>query len=211
MATSHDKSTRWLVFGDSIVSGFFDTCGGWVDRLKHDQMMKFIRDGAGVKVFNLGISGQTSRDLLARIEGELAARLSPRGNCVVVISIGGNDSALEDGTARIDISVFQDTMQKIIAIAKRYTKRIVVVGLLPVDEQRTRPVAWGRNLSFTNERLMDFDRTLQLVAQREGATFVSLATLFGDNASQFLYDGVHPNDEGHKIIYNRMRKELDAI
>ena len=72
MATSHDKSTRWLVFGDSIVSGFFDTCGGWVDRLKHDQMMKFIRDGAGVKVFDLGISGQTSKDLLARIEGEVA-------------------------------------------------------------------------------------------------------------------------------------------
>lgn len=210
MANIHPKRTRWLVFGDSIAEGFFDTQGGWVDRLKQSQMTRYIKEGAGVKVFNLGISGQTSSDLLMRIESELQARKSPKHSMTVLVAIGANDSALEDGKPRMSAQRYKETIGRIIAIIRRYTHDIVLIGLLPVDEQQTSPVAWGNNLSFANSRIMQFDEVLQEVSQDEKVGYVALAPLFqSDMLPTLLTDGVHPNDEGHKIIYNKVWKELE--
>jgi lysophospholipase L1-like esterase len=48
--------TKFLVFGASIVQGFYDKeCGGWPNRLD----MHNMNNNVYAPVFNLGISGNT--------------------------------------------------------------------------------------------------------------------------------------------------------
>ena len=79
-------SKRICVFGASITWGAFDDKkGGWVNRLK---LINFAQ-GNCIDIHNLGISGNTTNELLERIDTELFAR-NPD---LIIFSIGANDSS----------------------------------------------------------------------------------------------------------------------
>lgn len=60
------------IFGDSITWGASDSeKGGWVERLKI-----YFGEKYDINVYNLGISGDATEDLLVRIEKELRSRKS---------------------------------------------------------------------------------------------------------------------------------------
>lgn len=88
---------RILIFGDSIVQGFYDTdLGGWVNRLAVYSMSKVISSDYTYSkdIFNIGISGHNTERLLNRIECELDARTHGE-NDIIMFSIGVNDSSYE--------------------------------------------------------------------------------------------------------------------
>ena len=62
-----------FIFGDSITSGMWDTQGGWADQIKQRVTTQCINSHfeIDIEVYNLGISGNTSRDLLYRFELEI--------------------------------------------------------------------------------------------------------------------------------------------
>src|SRR5438270_8640503 len=89
---------RVLVFGDSIAQGFWDTEGGWVATLsKHytELALKDLRNNKQPGIYNLRISGDTTRSLLARIESETKVRKWPGEPLLVLIAIGTNDDLFE--------------------------------------------------------------------------------------------------------------------
>ncbi len=59
-----------LVFGDSIAYGAWDEEGGWVERLKRYLHHRTTSYGEYHLVYNLAVSGETSRGILERLEGE---------------------------------------------------------------------------------------------------------------------------------------------
>ena len=69
--------TEIIVFGDSLAEGFGTDDGGFVSRL---EIL------LGHKITNLGVSGDTTRDGLIRLNNVLA-----RDAKLVIISLGGND------------------------------------------------------------------------------------------------------------------------
>ena len=72
------------VFGDSVTWGAWDNKGGWVSRLR-----AFIESGnRDYFVYNLGVSGDTTKELLGRFDIEAKAR-SPN---IIIFQIGDNDS-----------------------------------------------------------------------------------------------------------------------
>lgn len=61
---------RVLVFGDSITQGFWDLDGGWVARLRRTydkQMIEGVNDDPP-SLFNLGVSGDSSDDIVTRFD-----------------------------------------------------------------------------------------------------------------------------------------------
>ena len=61
-----------LIFGDSITWGAYDPeQGGWATRLRN----YFEEKDNDIDVYNLGISGDTTADLLERIEIEAKSRV----------------------------------------------------------------------------------------------------------------------------------------
>ena len=130
------------VFGDSIVVGSDDReAGGWVARLKLD-----LNARGKIGVYNLGVDGDRTEQLLRRLAGEAAARNAS----VIVISIGANDLGWH-GTSGTDITLFRERYDHILSEAEQFTRRILVLGLLNVDEGNARAGQLRRRL--TPERL----------------------------------------------------------
>ena len=75
-----------------------------------------------VTVYNMGISGDTSDDLLKRFSVECAAR-EPT---VVIFAIGINDSRYIDDEDHSDVSLeqYEQNLQKLIDGARVYTSEI---------------------------------------------------------------------------------------
>ncbi|MFA6022405.1 MAG: GDSL-type esterase/lipase family protein [Rhodospirillales bacterium] len=96
---------RICFFGDSFVNGCGDPALlGWVGRVCARQSQK----GHDLTLYNLGIRGDSSSDVLARWAFEAESRLKAHPNRRLVFSFGANDAAQNipraislDHTARI--------------------------------------------------------------------------------------------------------------
>lgn len=204
-----------LVFGDSTVYGKGDTMGGWVQRLRSSVDTEFYKvspDGyyAGA-IVALPANGGTSVDLLNRFETDLKPRAV--AGVSIIICVGLNDSSWNNAEKRnrVEISVTQESLSKIIEISKKYTSDITVLGLLPVDESRADPLPWGRGYSYLNHQIARYNDVIKDVSTKSDVNFIDL---LGETNNQkyidtMIRDGVHPNNEGHELIYKIVRKELE--
>lgn len=191
-----------LVFGDSIAYGLWDSEGGWVQRLRQlvDQKIRDSKFELDCSVFNLGISGNTSEDILARLEDEIQPR--KEGGMVIMIAIGTNDSVvnLETGNFWVSPAKYQENLEKIVKKATKYSDRVVLLGLFPVDE-RVDPIPWVENCSYKNENIKMYEQILESVARLNNTDFIPLFDKFSKDPKRLLEDGVHPNSKGHAAIY----------
>lgn len=210
---------RILFFGDSITQGFFDSQGGWVQRLTNDYHMftlqEFSRpDGMWIGCFNLGISGDTVERVLDRFDDEVKRRETEKG-AIVVIAVGINDARMRDNRAFIDEYDFQRHFEKLLQKARKTTNKVMCVGLTAVDESLTDPWPYssGRN-QWSNPRINAFEDIIKQAAMREDIVFVPVHDQFLarlEAGHKLLSDGLHPNDEGHAFIAQLVRVELEKL
>lgn len=201
-----------LIFGDSITEGYWDSQGGWADRLKQ---WSYRRDlsanniGSGHSIINLGISANTTTEILARIESDSIVRKVDRGDAVFVLAIGINDSRAEDEPTnyRFEINEFQSNMTKIIEIIKRWTNDIILVGLTPVDESLASPI-YG-NIFYNNERISEFNSVIGKLAVNNDLKYVDIFEAMSKlDYKSMMSDGLHPNDAGHEWIAEQVKPHL---
>lgn len=207
---------RVLVFGASSVQGFWDTQGGWADRLKSHYQQAQVEDfNQGritdlPKVMNLGISGDGTKELLARMDIEAGARQNAKG-LVIVVSIGSNNAAILNGRAVSTPEEYGQDLQKIIDTAHKYTDKLLIVGFPMVDESKTTPIPWA-DMHYRNENILTIENKAAEVAAKNNVLFVPILDKFrqlGGNLQS--HDGLHPNDEGHKLIFELVRPALDDL
>lgn len=197
-----------LIFGDSITWGAYDPeQGGWATRLQN----YFESQDDGIGVYNLGISGNTTADLLERIEVETKSR-KPN---LIIFAIGINDAQFIHSTndLRVSLDEFQQNIAKLHSIAKKFTGKIVFVGLTEVDESKTKPTSsnadiWDANKSYTNENIKRLDNAIEGFCENNKLKFISMESVVGNDD---LIDGLHPNTQGHIKIFNRMKSEVESI
>jgi lysophospholipase L1-like esterase len=208
---------RVLVFGASITQGFWDTEGGWVARLRrhYDELqLEDVLSNDEPTIFNLGISGNKVANILKRFTNETEARAHRDEDFAFIFSIGTNDSSIEDGEPRVELSDYKADLQKLVELAKTCSDKILFVGLFPVEEELTTPVPWRENLSYTNERLSLFNVTMKEVASNNNLSYISAFDAFKqkmDAGEKLFADGLHPNNEGHELIFKMVQPELDRI
>ncbi len=202
-----------FVFGDSIVWGAWDTEGGWVTRLKKHFNGKAVASEFKNynEVINLGVSGNDTNNLLSRFENEITARIYPLiypGETIgVIFAIGINDSQFINSENRYQVSLEQFTinLKKLISLARKYTDKIVFVGLPPVDEAS--PVQ--RETSYTNDSIKKYNLLIKNICQKEKLDFIEIFDEFmKTDISELIADGLHPNDKGHEIIARIVEKYL---
>lgn len=198
-----------LIFGDSITFGAWDTEGGWGQRLKKYFHQKVIESDFKLDYhpFVLGISGDNSTNILERMEREITARCKEQDEVVILMEIGTNDAATEQGGHEISVipEEFQRNLERIVAIAKKFAAKLIFVGLTPVDESKTIPIPWRTNLSYTNRNVQKYDSIVRKVAKEQNLLYVEL---FSKLDPKQFDDGLHPDTEGHRIIYEIARDAL---
>jgi len=206
---------RVLVFGASSAQGYWDTKGGWADRLKlyyNDIQMKDFSEDLP-KVMNLGVSDDTTTHIIKRIGPEAAARMNAKG-ISFIIQAGSNNAATLNGRPRSTPENYKSELQKIFDAARKYSDKILVVGFPAVDESRTNPLPWA-DMSFLNDNIIIYEDAAREISRANKLPFVQVHHEFlsrienGENL--WSHDGLHPNDAGHELIFQLVRPVLDKM
>lgn len=197
---------NFLIFGDSITYGHGDSKGGWVARFKEEAWDKTF-------VYNLGISGDTTAEVLSRLEFEARQRVDPGEEAILVFAVGLNDSIFlnDRGISQTSIDQFIKNLHEIYARAKNISPHILFVGLTPVDDTKTNPVPWAPNKVYKNEYIAKYDQMLKSFCRESSIPFVDVFSVWREkNYIGWLYDGVHPNKEGYDKLLQLISPRLES-
>jgi lysophospholipase L1-like esterase len=187
------------IFGDSITWGAWD-CenGGWADLLK-----KYLLSES-VITYNLGISDDTTEQLLKRFDTEVEAR-NPD---IIIFAIGINDSMDIFGKKPISLVKFADNLAALTDKALQITNKIVFIGLTSVDETKTIPYA-DTDASFDNQSIGEYDEAIRSFCEENDLIFIdALGLLINDDD---LCDGLHPSSTGHQKMFETIKDAIEPL
>jgi lysophospholipase L1-like esterase len=186
------KRTKWhneterdqgavVFFGDSITQGWGPTMGG---------------SFPNVKVANRGISGDTTRGMLVRIEDDVLA-VNPSG---VVMLMGTND--LEEGDSAEAIA---DNVRAIVMrLAKHNSEMpIFLCKVFPSSARMRRP---AKDIQRINELCIAAVKDVAQVTVLD--TYSIFANADGDAKKEEFPDLLHPNKAGYKKWADTLRPAL---
>jgi len=198
-----------LVFGDSITQGFYDKeKGGWANRLFIDVSASLESYEDFIGVFNLGIDSETTTGLLKRIENEIVARTS--NEMVIIFDIGGNDTFKDNDTGKnaVSFKVFSENYLKLITTAKKYGK-VFCLGLHDFNPEQAKLSPWYDDFDMSEKDDKQYDQEIQRLAQANDAHYLSLKGILSVDFQKYSHDGDHPTSQGHQLIYERVKGELE--
>jgi len=196
-----------LAFGDSITLGRgIQPNTGWVDKLKN----YFESKDCFNVVYNLGVPGDSSTDLLKRFETEAKARIQyyhPDNRFIILIGIGTNDCYAYGNPNNIQTSPikFKENIDKIVNIAKKFTDYVVLIGIPPVDENSL-PF---EGAYYSNKDINNLNSVLKGVADSNNLFYCEIYDEFTkQDYLKLLGDPVHPNEEGYNFMYQTIKNFL---
>jgi len=167
-----EADQKALVFlGDSITQGWGDNVGG---------------SFPGVKVANRGISGDTTRGVLIRLQEDVLA-LNPAG---IVLLIGTND--LEEGA---DPETIAANLKLILAEIKKQSEKrpVVLCQVFPSSATKKRPADKIKKVNELYAAVVKGDPQITFIE-----TWPLFANTEGDAKKEEFPDLLHPNKEGYE-------------
>ena len=194
-----NKMKTICVFGASTTLGLWDyEKGGWVNRLR----LYFDNKDSDITVYNLGVDGDSTNDLLERFEIECEAREPD----IIIFSIGDNDSYINSkGEFNVSLEQFERNILELINLSGKFAKKIIFIGLKPIDELKTKPVPWDKNVNYTESAIKKYDEKLKSLIEKEEVMYIDISRLFN---KEDLEDGLHPNSKGHEKMFEAVRDFL---
>ena len=187
------KQIDICIFGDSV------TYAGYIKDSWANQLRWYLesKSGAEYHLFNLGINANTSTDILKRFDVEAAAR-NPN---LIIFAVGMNDSAFLIDTKEpiTELEVFKANLEELINKAKEHTNDITFIGLALGDDSLLKPYPESsRGKSYDVARVKQFDHAIKEIADNNLCKYIEIFKYleFAD-----FSDGLHPNESGHKKIY----------
>jgi lysophospholipase L1-like esterase len=159
-----------------------------------------------VNVYNLGVCGQSSDDLLRRFEREATVRESE----MILIAIGINDSQYLETKEhpRVSLDQFKSNLTELIGISRKMTDNIIFVGLTKVDESKTMPVAWDVETFYDNENIESYDAIIRRLCEESGSMYIDMKDIVDATG---LEDGLHPTSVGHEKIYKTVLHRVSKL
>lgn len=158
-------------------------------------------------LYDLGIDGDTTKDLLVRFDMEMMARKPG----LIIFNIGVNDSLFRksEDNPETTLEDFETNMLRLIEKARTFTDKIVILGLVKGNDLLTTPLIQSTTgKSYTKKRTKIYDAKLKEIAENNNLTFIDINELLTDPDFD---DGLHPNINGHIKIFERVSRELDKI
>jgi acyl-CoA thioesterase-1 len=186
VATPKATRPRIVALGDSLTAGLgLDAASAYPALLQN----RLTAGGFDYEVVNAGVSGDTSAGGLSRLDWALAGDVR-----VLVVALGGNDAlrALPP----------EELQQNLAAIIERAQARHITVILAGMEAPP----------NFGHDYVVSFHRVYPELASRYHVAFVPFL-LEGVAGSETLNqrDGIHPTEEGAKIVADNIWSVLKPI
>ncbi len=160
-----------------------------------------------IEVVNMGISGNTSRDLRARWRTD-CLELRPD---VVTLMIGVNDvwrkfDHPEDLSLHVPMEEYRENLNHLIEDALTVAREIVVLSPFFLEPDRSHPM---------RRMIDDYVAVAAGVAEDRGQPFFNLQAFFDGwlgrrPSSAFSGDRVHPNVTGHYLMASALVRYLEG-
>lgn len=186
--SEEENRIRVLFLGDSITAGYgIDQ----VDAFPSLVETRLIERGYKVQAVDAGVSGDTSTGGLNRLEWLLQARVD-----ILVLELGGND-----GLRGIDLTLTRSNLAEIIDRTRETWPGvdIVLVGMQV-------PPNLGQD--YTREFAGIYP---SLAAEKQ----VSLVPFIGESFEDVVHlvqnDGIHPTEEGHALIAQKVLETVEPM
>jgi len=206
-------NSKLLMIGDSITDcgraypvaeGPGETLGtGYVSLV--NACLTATQPGTGIRIVNMGVNGNTVRDLAARWEGDVMA-LKPDW---LSIMIGINDvwrlfDAWPGRESTIDLDEYNRTLDRLIQKTQPLLKGLVLMTPFLIEPNRSDPM---------RAKMDEYVAVVRNLAGRHGAILVDTQAAFDEVLTELepirlAADRVHPNLSGHMIL---ARAFLQAI
>ncbi len=210
---------RILIFGDSTAQGYYGLeTGGWANLLYLDILKsKLRRTDYITELFNVSVSGDTTRRITQRLQVETEARKWGAEKVLLVFAVGVNDTLTADGVPYSSIDRYARDVSELYDVASQLSNQIIFVGLESVHEPESAPWLFNsgsQDLVWTNERIRLFDQSLKKFTLAKDATYIPIFEEFRKRQQQGVSvhaEGLHPNTVGHRLIYQRVKPVLDEM
>jgi acyl-CoA thioesterase-1 len=178
-ATTNDKRPLIVCFGDSLTAGYGAEFGkSYPDYLQAGLDAK----GYHYRVVNQGISGNTTKDGVERVDSVIAMKPA-----VVVVEFGGND-----GLRGLRIEDSRSNLDRIVATLKASGTKVVLAGIsLPPD--------------YGPDYIKQFNETYALLAKKYNLPLLPflLKGVFGVDG-MMQRDNTHATAAGNKVVANNV-------
>ncbi len=164
-----------VIIGDSLTEGY-----GIAKEQAYPALLEKKLQAAGLKwkIQNSGVSGSTSASGPKRIQWALKGK--PQA---VMLALGAND-----GLRGLSVQQLEDNLKKSIELVKKEKIKIYLAGILM-------PPNYGKDYADK------FAKVFPKVAKDTGTPLLPfLLEGVAANPKLNLPDGIHPNEEGHKIM-----------
>ncbi|MFH1649752.1 MAG: GDSL-type esterase/lipase family protein [Candidatus Woesearchaeota archaeon] len=202
---------KLLIFGDSVEYGAWDVKGGWITRLRYQHDLETTSRGEKYIIYNLGHSNEDVLALKKRMTPEAKVRVSNKDQNIIMLKVGLNDSRRVDGKLVTSDAKFKTTLKSLITEAKKLSDIVIIIGPTLADESRTNPFLHYQ-ISWNNQDILAHDKIIASICKELNVQYISIAEDWvNENYELYLEDGLHPNSEGHKHIFERINEELKPV
>ena len=178
--------TLIVVLGDSLTEGFGVAKEEAYPHLLEKELQ---RKGHFVKVINAGISGSTSASAPSRLLWYIKARPE-----IVILALGGND-----GLRGLSVKHMKKNLSKTIELAQSEKILILLAGMQIPQNYGTKYTESFRNVFHELARQYQLQMIPFLLKEVGGVSSLNQA------------DGIHPNPEGHQIIFRTVLEYLEPL
>ncbi|HEX2917765.1 MAG TPA: arylesterase [Edaphobacter sp.] len=181
-----DPRPRIVCFGDSLTAGYGTDPG---QAYPDDLQALLDKEGYDYRVVNAGISGNTSKDGVARVDQIVALKAE-----IVVVEFGGND-----GLRGLRIADTRANLEKIVSTLKKSGTKVVLAGItLPPD--------------YGPDYIRQFDETYNLLAKKYKVPMIPflLKGVFGVDG-MMQADRTHATAAGNKVVAENVRELIQPL
>ena len=179
---------KFLFLGDSLTEGYQLSKESSYPSLIEKMLQK--NHSKDIKVLNGGVSGSTTASGMSRLRWFMKAKPT-----VLVLALGGND-----GLRGFSLKDSYSNLEKIISYALENKLKVLLCGM-------KMPPNYGAKYQ------KGFEENFTKLAKKFKIPFYPFLLVgVGGNPKLNLADGIHPNEEGYKIIaanlYKKIKKEF---